>query len=200
VLGDDTHCLQTKGQITNPAIGDTHTFSLLIDSGATNAFINQRIIDKHGWQTNPLPQPVTIYNADRTPNQRGQVLHTIDLILRLGEHQERMTFAVAGLGRHSIIIGHSWLKFHNPKVDWTTRDVRFTQCPPQCWKLLESKLSNLPPSWATPKLIWEPDTLEVKTLLSQEDNDSYLSESKIPIKYSNFNLVFSEKAFKELPP
>jgi hypothetical protein len=95
-----------------------------------------------------------------------------------------MTFAVAGLGRHSIIIGHTWLKYHNPDIDWSSGKLCFTRCPSQCSRLPKTGPIKLPPSWPAPKLIWEPDTLELKALLSQESEEHLLN--KIPTEYSDF--------------
>jgi hypothetical protein len=55
VLGEETHCLQTKGQLMNPSTGENQTLTLLIDLGATKAFINQTVVRKQQWLTNPPP-------------------------------------------------------------------------------------------------------------------------------------------------
>ena len=43
-----------------------------------------------------------------------------------------MTFGVANLGKATMILGHDWLKNHNPEVNWMTGEVRMTRCPPAC--------------------------------------------------------------------
>jgi len=31
-----------------------------------------------------------------------------------------------------MILGYTWLKDHNPEVNWQTREVQMNRCPPQC--------------------------------------------------------------------
>jgi Aspartyl protease len=45
----------------------------LLDSGATENFINPRMVKKLGIRTVELAQPRTVYNVDRTENQGGQI-------------------------------------------------------------------------------------------------------------------------------
>ena len=41
-------------------------------------------------------------------------------------------FAVSSLGRQRLILGHSWLRKHNPEIDWLSGEVRMSRCPPRC--------------------------------------------------------------------
>jgi hypothetical protein len=47
-------------------------------------------------------------------------------------HKERATFSVCDLGGVPIIIGHSWLRKHNPEIDWETGTIEMTRCPREC--------------------------------------------------------------------
>jgi hypothetical protein len=31
-----------------------------------------------------------------------------------------------------MILGFTWLRKHNPEIDWQTKEVRMSRCPPQC--------------------------------------------------------------------
>src|SRR3979490_3572498 len=31
-----------------------------------------------------------------------------------------------------MILGFTWLHEHNPEIDWQTKEVRMSRCPPQC--------------------------------------------------------------------
>jgi len=31
-----------------------------------------------------------------------------------------------------MILGYTWLKDHNPEVNWQTKEVQMNRCPPQC--------------------------------------------------------------------
>ena len=39
---------------------------------------------------------------------------------------------VCNLGKSNIIIGFTWLKKHNPEIDWKTGHIQFTRCPQDC--------------------------------------------------------------------
>ena len=56
----------------------------------------------------------------------------ISLILCYKNHSERTTFTVSGLGKQKLILGHSWLWKHNPKINWVTGEVKMSRCPPHC--------------------------------------------------------------------
>jgi hypothetical protein len=31
-----------------------------------------------------------------------------------------------------MILGFTWLREHNPEIDWQMKEVRMSRCPPQC--------------------------------------------------------------------
>jgi len=43
-----------------------------------------------------------------------------------------MLLAVSNLGKQSMILGYTWLKDHNPEVNWQTKEVQMNRCPPRC--------------------------------------------------------------------
>jgi len=52
---------------------------------------------------------------------------SLNLLVQYGDHSERATFHVMGIGRMTIILGHTWLVEHNPKIDWSTGNVLYEQ-------------------------------------------------------------------------
>ncbi|VDC03692.1 unnamed protein product, partial [Peniophora sp. CBMAI 1063] len=55
--------------------------------------------------------------------------------MTIGDHREQIALAVAKLGSSPLFIGHEWLRFHNPSIDWETSTVVFDRCPELCTKL-----------------------------------------------------------------
>ena len=53
--------------------------STLLDSGATENFIDKQTIKTLGLGTQPLLAPLNIYNMDSTLNQEGQITQYCDL-------------------------------------------------------------------------------------------------------------------------
>jgi len=69
---------------------------------------------------------------DGSPNEAGQISKVVDIVLHYKTHSERMLLAVSNLGKQSMILGYTWLKGHNPEVNWQTGEVQMNQCPSQC--------------------------------------------------------------------
>ena len=59
-------------------------------------------------------------------------MEVVNLILRYNNHSERTTFTVTSLGKQKLILGHTWLWHHNPKIDSAKGEVRMSRCPPHC--------------------------------------------------------------------
>ena len=73
-----------------------------------------------------------MYNVDGTPNEAGSISEVVHLILCYKNHSERTTFAVTCLGKQKLLLGHSWLRNHNPEIDWNKGEVKMSRCPPRC--------------------------------------------------------------------
>jgi predicted aspartyl protease len=99
---------------------------MLVDSGATGLFIDQEYVKSNQIPTRKLSQVVLIYNVDRSPNQDGAISEVVDLLLQYNGHSERALLCVTGLGKQNLILGHTWLKDHNPEVDWRTGKVEMS--------------------------------------------------------------------------
>lgn len=110
--------------------------SALLDCGATGLFLDNKFIQDNHLNTRKLPRAVPVYNVDGTLNQGGSITEEVDVILTHKGHTEKVTFAVCDLGDKPAIIGHTWLSFHNPEINWRTGEVIFSRCPSKCdhWK------------------------------------------------------------------
>lgn len=104
----------------------------LVDCGATTEFMNDAFVRSRGFPTRKLDRPVPVYNVDGTLNDSGSIREVTDLLVRIGNHSERITFAVCALGSINIILGFTWLKYHNPDIDWREGSVRLSRCPSAC--------------------------------------------------------------------
>ena len=79
-----------------------------------------------------MPIPIPVYNADGTRNQAGPITEMAELILAIGDHQERIQLAITNLGNTDLFIGYEWLRFHNPNIDWERGNLTLNQCPEVC--------------------------------------------------------------------
>ncbi len=62
-------------------------------------------------------------------------MEVVDLILRYKRHSERILLAVTNLRKKNLILGYTWLREHNPEIDWETREVKLSWCPPPLFRV-----------------------------------------------------------------
>src|SRR5882672_8443464 len=119
-------CIHTIGRNTPLLI------NALIDSGATGWFIDIDYVRSKSLHTQCLPRAIPVYNVDGTLNNAGYITEVVNLMVHYGDHSEQATFHVMGIGQTTIILRHTWLVEHNPKIDWSTGKVSMTRCPVAC--------------------------------------------------------------------
>jgi hypothetical protein len=90
----------------------------LIDSGATENFIDQETVKKLKLGSKKLSEPIRLRNIDGTYNQSGSVTHFIDLLVNRGGRKIMQRFYITNLGSDRIILGYPWLCAFNPDIDW----------------------------------------------------------------------------------
>ena len=136
-------------------------------------------------------KPVLVLNVDGTRNQEGDITHYVLLTVSVGKHAEKLWCAITCLGKVPLILGHNWLKKHNPDIDWTTGDVKLSCCSPECKSLMDTSFA---------KLISDNESQEMwiqalKNHESKGDVDkSTLEEAQklVPCEYWKYLDVFSK--------
>ena len=112
--------------------GENFTLKALLDCGATGLFIDQAYVQRNHLRMRKLCRSIPVYNVDGTLNEAGSICHIVELVLSYKDHTERAQFAVTNLGNQDLILGLSWLREHNPEVDWQTEEVKMSRCPERC--------------------------------------------------------------------
>jgi hypothetical protein len=94
-------------------LADSIKTTAMVDSGAMGNFIHPRFIETHELVTKPC-EPLVVNNMN------GRLLSCVDqqaeIQMTIGGHSETLTFDVAPLGKHNIVLGLPWLQQHNPIV------------------------------------------------------------------------------------
>ena len=103
-----------KVELESTFSGQTFAASGIVDCGAMGTFMDEQFVDKNKIPTVPLPRSIPVRNVDGTLNKAGAITRVADMVLRIKGHTERKLFAVTSLGDQQIILGHDWLKDHNP--------------------------------------------------------------------------------------
>ena len=96
----------------------------LLDTGATENFIDPKTVARLRLGTKKLPHQRTVYNVDSTLNQNGTVTHACDLIISKGNKKLRQRFYVANLGRNRFILGYPWFREFVPDINWANGMLR----------------------------------------------------------------------------
>jgi len=109
-----------------------HSIKALLDSGAMGNFIDRDFVRTKGINTWSISRPILVYNVDGSPNEADQISEVVDVVLRYKTHSERTLLAVSSLRKQNMILGYTWLKDHNPEVNWQTGEVQMNRCPPRC--------------------------------------------------------------------
>jgi hypothetical protein len=90
----------------------------LVDSGATDNFMNAAFAARMGLGLKELPTPKKIYNIDNTTNKSGKITHYLDLdVCAKGIHKE-MRFLITDIGSEDLLLGYPWLATFEPKFNW----------------------------------------------------------------------------------
>ena len=140
-----------------------------------------------------------MYNVDRTQNSTGSITHAAELIVEFQGHREKITAEVMDLGKNSFILGFSWLKHHNPDIDWTKEIVKMTHCPQHC-HMLQLKSAFLA---FLKKEEYDIQYQVHETICAleaqQEKPKEKTPEELVPKEYHKFLKVFSKKESECMP-
>jgi len=150
-------------EVSTTDTSEVHSVKALLDSRAMGNFIDRDFVHTKGINTWSISRPIPVYNVNGSPNEAGQISEVVDVVLCYKTHSERTLLAVSSLGKQNMILGYTWLKDHNPEVNWQTREVQMNQCPPRCegcrviqkeqvlWKRMETRALNVCQSGPLPE-------------------------------------------------
>ena len=122
---------EVKLRLSFRALDTREVFSTtaLLDSGATDSFIDKGMIDRYGLEVIAFDRPIPVFNADGGRNKLGDITGYVDLEMSIGDHKEIMRLHATSLGQERIFIGHDWLRKHNPDINWESGEVSMSRCP-----------------------------------------------------------------------
>jgi len=138
-LENDNNYIMVKIQLHGAR--ESVTINTIINSGATEDFIDQKVCNKHGSKMIKAKNPRGIYLADRKPGAMGPVTHMMKVPMDLSSHRELVTFQVANLQNHEFILGMPWLREDNPTIDWNDKKITFNSERCTTWCLHSSPVA-----------------------------------------------------------
>uniref|UniRef100_A0A8C7YUC9 ribonuclease H n=1 Tax=Oryzias sinensis TaxID=183150 RepID=A0A8C7YUC9_9TELE len=156
-----------------------HEFKALIDSGAEQCLIDQQLVNQYSLPTELLVSPIKA--AGLGGQHLSRITHRTKplLFITSGNHREYLQFFITQTPQTPIVLGFSWLKRHNPQIDWLNTRISHwsTFCLANC---LHSAVPTVSPI--------VPNITETADL------------SKIPPCYHDLKLVFCKTKASALPP
>ncbi|KAG5716919.1 hypothetical protein E4T56_gene8540 [Termitomyces sp. T112] len=118
----------------------------LVDSGATNNFVDESlaVLAPQPLRRLPAPIPLKLFDEDSTP--AGDITHCLETTLTFanGQQQELRLLVTKLHPSTPVILGFSWLRSTNPCVDWPSLILRLNQDNPTDSGLVPFNVS--PPS------------------------------------------------------
>jgi len=99
----------------------------LLDSGATENFINANTVKKLRLGTQLLNFQRPVYNVDGTLNKHGTITHACNLLVKQGHKTVQQRFYVSNLGKDRFILGYPWFRAFIPDINWANATLRGPQ-------------------------------------------------------------------------
>ena len=189
-------------------LADSIQTTAMVNSGAMGNFIHPRFVKEHKLVTK-THTPLIVHNV----NSRllSCVDQQVEVRMKVRNHTETLTFDVAPLGKHNIVLGLPWLQQHNPTIHWTSGKVTFASnyCEEHCLVQPASTFLNQRP--IVSRVTIENEVLElVVEPLSEQEIDLFVVEipehlesitKHIPELYHvKINVFDGQKAVNVLPP
>jgi hypothetical protein len=191
---------------------------ILVDSGATDNFIDPRLIKRLGLRSLRLERPRKIWNIDGTNNRAGMISDYVDLNVQSGIKGTKMRFLVTDLGLEDLILGYPWLAYFEPKFSWKEGVIDTTHLPviirSLSWhQTTQTIVSNATVARIVTNELNDQDKDQIVQELEREyssgrgmatqfaqDAQQYTQMVEVPSEYQRHAKVFDEEASNRFPP
>jgi len=105
----------------------------LLDSGATENFINISYAQKLNLPIWRLTQERRLFNVDGTPNKAGTLKYYTDIVTRTGTKRTCLHYFLTDLGDNQVILGYPWFASAQPWINWEKGWINYQQLPIVLW-------------------------------------------------------------------
>ena len=96
----------------------------LLDTGATESFIDHKTVARLCLGTQKLVIPRPVFNVDGSANKHRTITHVTHLLVSQGNKKRRVPFYVTNLGSDRFIFGYPWCQEFKPDLDWENSTLR----------------------------------------------------------------------------
>ena len=168
----------------------------LVDSGATENFMNLTYARWLKLPIHPLEKPRKIFNVDGTENKSGELKYYTDLEVQTGTTRSPLRFFLTDLGENKAILGYSWFAATQPKIDWKRGWIDSSQLP------IILRAPNAKRARFTPRTINKPrPIMKDRYFIGKVTVGNTTTEERpnIPDQYQRHAKIFSEQESQRLP-
>jgi predicted aspartyl protease len=96
----------------------------LVDSGATDNFMNPAFAKRMGIGLRTLDKPKNIFNIDDSTNRAGQITHYTTLAVTTAGTTKELRFLITDIGREDVLLGYPLASDIRTTVQLETCDHR----------------------------------------------------------------------------
>ena len=182
---------------TNNTMAD---IKALVDSGATNCFMSDKLIRRMKLGKRPLQRPRKIWNIDNTANKAGEITHYVTLDIQTRGVRKTIQFLITNIGNEDIILRYPWMAAFEPQFVWKNGVIHERELP----IILRSVNPFTPrkdPIIAQCKSTENDGRLAATTSTELAIKaQQYTKKVEVPVEYQQFAKVFSEQESKRFPP
>ena len=170
----------------------------LLDSGASENFMNLAYAKWLWLPIKQLPEPRPVLNVDGTKNKSGKLKYYTDLNVWTGQNTTTLWFFLSNLGEHKVILGYPWFAATQPRIDWKKGWINHSQLPIVLRALNAQKAMFVPRIRNIPRPIWKERYFLCRvTVHPDQPKDADLT--KVPKEFHHYAKVFSEQWSQWLP-
>ena len=101
----------------------------LLDSGATENFMNLSYAKWLQLPIKQLPEPRPVLNINGTENKSSKLKYYTDLNVRTGQNTTMLWFFLSDLKEHRVILGYPWFVATQPRIDCKKGWIDHSQLP-----------------------------------------------------------------------
>ena len=137
-------CLELEVILHQPDGKENYKLRTLVDSGASATFINSELVNKLQLPTEKLETALDVELADGTTSKTGSITMIIKPCkIDIGQtHSEVIAPYVTAIPEWDLILGYSWLRQHNPVIDWQDSEIHFSDIKDVVKQIVNGTLSH----------------------------------------------------------
>ena len=164
------------------------TVTTLLNTRATENFIDTEAVTWLHLGTKDLPYKHIAYNVDGTVNVHGCITKYCDLLISKGNTKWQQWFYVTNLGKDHFLLGYPWFKAFKPDIDWEYRTLKGPKVKAETtqkvtWDKARSYLKDKQQKDQDSDFIYEANELDTERLENPDQILQELKEESLPNIY-----------------